>query len=366
MPGQAIVPSPSARVALAASGAGALSTCHSLAPERSKGVLVWSIRHEVTHLPPTFLSIGSINADFQFEVSADLGAGGTLPAKSFVQRAGGKGANRALLANRVGLNSLLIGRVGTDHFAEQALDPLRQAGVDLSGVSQSIEAATGVSMIAVPDDGAKTILLAANANQAWDDASLALLKSIIADAAGDTVITLDFEISPEAVQATLDAASQRRLPVVADGSFGEAVRPDHLPKLHAIAPNVQEAEAITGMDISSDDDAENAARWIMEQGVSVVCIKLSDGGCMLATDGKVEKIAAIEVEVSDKTGAGDAFTAALGVAIAEGESARDAAIHGVAASTLAVTHKGSQEAYPTRAQLDQMADRVAQHGASSL
>ncbi|SFV26860.1 ribokinase [Devosia crocina] len=309
-----------------------------------------------------FLSLGSINADFQFEVSADLSKGGTIPAKSYTQRAGGKGANRALFAQRAGCPSSLIGRVGQDHFAEQALRPLRDAGVELSSVSTSNEAPTGVSMIAVPDNGEKTILLAPNANRAWDASSLNALRDLLSSAEEHAVLTIDFEIAPDAVDLALQQAARRRLRVVADGSFGKDVRPEHLPKLFAIAPNVQEAETITATAITSETEAMEAAQKLVGGGVTMACIKLSDGGCVLATTDVTELIKAPPAEVVDKTGAGDAFTAALAIAMLEGKPLWDAAIYGIAASTLAVGRKGSQEAYPTRAELDAMAERVRQYG----
>jgi ribokinase len=317
----------------------------------------------VTDLPRPFLSIGSINADFQFEVEADLADGGTLPARSFKRRAGGKGANRAFFAQHVGCPALLIGRVGTDDLARQALEPLTESGVDLAGVTPSAGSATGVSMIAVPESGQKTILLAANANSDWDEPSLTLIETLISQADSGAVLTLDFEIAADAVAVALEVAAGRGLRVVADGSFGKNVDAGHLPKLYAIAPNVHEAEAITAMDIQSPVEAEAAARKLVGMGVEIACIKLSEGGCLLATRSMTETIAAPPVDVVDKTGAGDAFTAALAIALLEGKSARDAAVYGVAASTLAVKTKGSQEAYPTRADLDRMAERVMKHGA---
>jgi ribokinase len=305
-----------------------------------------------------FISVGSINADFQFEVSQDLSKGGTLSAEGFVQRAGGKGANRAYFARRLDLQATLIGCVGDDHFAEQALAPLRQAGTDLKAVTVRPGAATGVSMIAVPVSGAKTILLAANANQDWDRAALGALSSAIEQAPDKSVLALDFEISRAAVEIALEAAASRAFRVIADGSFGENVRPDDLARLYAIAPNVDEAAAIAQMHIHSDADAERAARKISDGGTTIVSIKLSDGGCLLVHDGQVQRIAAPVAEVVDKTGAGDAFTAALAVALMENRSASEAATWGVAASTLAVAAKGSQEAYPLRLDLEHMVEKV--------
>jgi ribokinase len=316
----------------------------------------------VIDLPRPFLSLGSVNADFQFEVSQDLSKGGTLPAKSFMQRAGGKGSNRALFAQGAGCPSLLIGCVGQDHLAEQALRPLRDAGVDLSGISTTGQSPTGVSMIAVPESGDKTILLAPNANRSWDSSALRLVRELLLAADNQSVLTIDFEIGRNAVDLALQCAEQRRLRVIADGSFGKDVLPEHLPKLYAIAPNVQEAEAITGNAITSKDEAVVAAQELVGAGVNIVCIKLSDGGCVLATAELTERIKAPPSEVVDKTGAGDAFTAALAIAILEGKCARDAAIYGVAASSLAVNAKGSQEAYPKREELDAMVERVKQQG----
>jgi len=320
----------------------------------------------VIDLSRPFLSLGSINVDFQFEVSADLSKGGTLPAKSYSQRAGGKGANRALFARRVGCQSLLIGCVGEDHFAEQALQPLRDAGVELAGVSIIAEAATGVSMIAVPDDGAKTILLAPNANRSWNASSLELLQKLLLGAAEHSILTIDFEIGRNAVDLGLKCAKQQCLRVIADGSFGEDVRPEDLPHLFAIAPNVDEAEAITGIAINSENEAMLAAKKLVSGRVGIACIKLSDGGCAFATAQESELIKAPKSEVVDKTGAGDAFTAALAIAILEGKTAREAAVYGVAASTIAVGRKGSQEAYPDRVALDAMAERVRQDRVQTL
>jgi ribokinase len=309
-----------------------------------------------------FLSLGSINADFHFEVSQDLSGGGTLPARSFVQRAGGKGANRAYFAHRLGISATLLGRVGKDHFATQALEPLQLLGLDLSDVSASATAPTGVSMIAVPEDGEKTILLASNANQEWDGPSLDSLRNVVNDAASEAVLTIDFEVSREAVEVALNAAGERQLRVIADGSFGQEVRPEDLARIYALAPNMMEAGVIAEMEMETDADAERAARKLHEYGVEIVWVKLSDGGCLIATGKGSTRIVAPSVDVVDKTGAGDAFTAAAAIAILEGRTLNEAAIFGVAASSLAVTTKGSQEAYPDRQEFDVMVERVLEHG----
>ncbi|HEX4261405.1 MAG TPA: PfkB family carbohydrate kinase [Acetobacteraceae bacterium] len=133
---------------------------------------------------PVILSLGSVNADFQVRTRDAPDLGRTVMATDFVRLSGGKAANRAFLARRLGHPAWLLARVGADDLREQVLGPLRDAGVDLSGVSMADRIATAVSMIAVMPDGKKTIVLAANANDAWDDTPAAAVAARI-DPASD-------------------------------------------------------------------------------------------------------------------------------------------------------------------------------------
>lgn len=311
---------------------------------------------------PLILSLGSINADFAFEVEGDFAVGGTSPARRFYRRAGGKGANVAAFLHRVGVPVRLLGRVGDDDLADQALQPLREAGIDISGVTAASGEATGVAMIGVPEDGEKTILLAANANRSWDEAALASLRQAIDEAPEGSLLALDFEVSREALETAFAAALARGMPVIADASFAEDIESRDLTRLAAITPNAKEAATMTGLTVRSEADARTAARRLVGRGVKAACVKLSDGGCVFAAGQKVSTIEAPHVEVVDKTGAGDAFTAAFALALYEGRSPFEAAQWGVAASSLAVTARGSQEAYPDRRALQAMVREVAGDG----
>src|SRR5690606_2899746 len=119
----------------------------------------------------TLLSLGSINADIQMRADAALGSSEMLPAIDPCRLPGRKAGNRAYLGALFGLRSRLVGRVGDDELATQALTPLARAGVDISGVSRAKGCATAVSVIIVPPDGKKHIVLASNANDCWDDAA---------------------------------------------------------------------------------------------------------------------------------------------------------------------------------------------------
>lgn len=307
---------------------------------------------------PIVLSLGSINADFTFELDSALSAGRTIPARAFFRRAGGKAGNVAVFAARLGIPTQLLGRVGDDDLAEQALGPLRALDIDVSGVSVAQGHSTGTAMIGVPSDGNKTILLATNANAQWDDAALAHLQKAIGAAPAGSVLALDFEVSRAALDTALEAAQSRDMPVVADPSFAENIRAADLAKLRVVTPNTAEAGTIAGRKVDTEADAVAAARYMVEAGTRIACVKLANGGCVMAERDAVHTLKAPAVDVVDKTGAGDAFTAAMAVALLEGRSPRQAALWGVAASSVAVMHAGSQEAYPDRDRFEQMLAKV--------
>jgi ribokinase len=299
----------------------------------------------------TFLSLGSINADFQVRVDQRPGSTETLLANDFRRFAGGKASNTAYLAATFGHRSLLIGRVGDDGLAEQTFAPLRQVGVELDGVSCASGQATGVSMILVPPDGKKHIVLATNANDRWDDQAREQMRLCLEQAALPACLVLDYEVPADIVREAVEIAKKRGIPVIVDPSFPDRIETDLLPFFHAVTPNPDEAGALVDMKIESIEEAAAAALRLREKGVEIVCVKLGDGGCVLATADELTHVPADEVDVVDSTGAGDAFTGVFAIALMEGHGPREAAAWGVAAANQAVTVYGSQPGYPEREQL---------------
>ena len=297
--------------------------------------------------PSVLLCLGSINADFQVQVARPLGPE-TMPASRFTRLSGGKAANRAFLARRLDVAAHLYGRVGDDELSEQALGPLRRAGADLLGVSVARDCSTAVSVIAVPPDGKKSILLAANANDAWDDQAAQDMADRLGTAPPGSVLSVDYEIPAHVVRRAAEMARQRGFALVIDPSWPDRVERCVLAGALAIAPNADEAEALTGTKVTDPVSAITAARSLAAQGPEIAAVKLADGGCVLVTSGRTTHIPAQPVEVVDTTGAGDAFTGALAVALLEGRTGCDAALFAVAASHAAVTAWGSQPAYPAR------------------
>lgn len=306
----------------------------------------------------TLLSLGSINADFQVRTRVDLDSAETLLADDFHRRPGGKAANTAYLAARFGHRSLLLGRVGDDELAAQALEPLRYAGVDLAGVTQAATA-TAVSMILVPPSGKKRIVLANNANDWWDAEARQAMDECLEAAPDDALLVLDCEIPTEIVRQAIETAAARGLTVVVDPSFPERLPAELAKRITALTPNEEEAAGLLDERLADLPSLGRAARRLQQRGTPLVCIKLADGGCILAEGERLWHLAPEAVDPVDSTGAGDAFTGVFAIGLLEGRPAQEAATWATAAASLAVSGAGSQEAYAGRAEVLALAERLA-------
>jgi ribokinase len=304
-------------------------------------------------------SAGSINADFQMRMGEPHGDAETSRARCLRRYSGGKAANRAHIARRLGVRSALLGCVGDDDLSHQALGALDRCGVDLEAVSRLRSASTAVAMITVPPDGKKRIVLAGQANDRWDAAAIERGCRALGRASPGSVLALDCEISPEAAAALVRTADGIGLPIVLDPSFPDRIDERLLRSALAVAPNEEEAGAITGIRINDEGGAIEAARALAGLDIPIVCVKRADGGCVVRWDGTLWRIGAPPVRVVDTTGAGDAFTGALAVALMEHAPPHEAARIAVAASTIAVTRFGSQSAYPDRRRIASLLPRVS-------
>ncbi len=310
-------------------------------------------------MPSTLFSLGSINADFQVRLDSSPGSRETLLAHEFLRLSGGKAANTAYLGAVFGHDSRLLGRVGDDDLAEQVLAPLRDAGVDLGGVSRSPHGATAVSMIMVPPDNKKLIVLAPNANDQWDEDACLRALSPLGATRGRACLALDYEVPAWVVRRAIETADTHGVPVILDPSFPDRLERDLLTRVAALTPNVEEAAALLGeKTLDSHEASARGALRLCDEGVALVCIKLADGGCVLAENGRAHLIPPEPVEPVDTTGAGDAFTGVFAIARLEGREPLEAAAWGVAAANLAVTGYGSQPAYAGRERVEALAGKL--------
>jgi ribokinase len=295
-------------------------------------------------------AVGSIIFDLAVTSPRVPRPGENILARSFKMGPGGKGANAGAALARLGAESVLVGCIGDDDLGRKELAALEAEGVDTSGVRIAGDAPTGVALIIVDDDKENTILVVQGANTVLlpEDALAALDRHWdVLDA-----VLVDFEIPETVIAAVIAEASRRGVPAIVDAGPPRDFAAASWCDATIVSPNLLEAESLIGRAIRGSDGARRAAEEILSRGPEAVVLKLGREGSLVCTSSAVETVPAFAVDAVDTTGAGDAFTAALTVCIAEGRDAVDAARFANAAGALAVTRFGTLPAMPRRDEIE--------------
>ncbi|MBA3847073.1 MAG: ribokinase [Planctomycetes bacterium] len=296
--------------------------------------------------------VGSVNADLYVEIDRLPRPGETIAGDSAAVRAGGKGANQAAAAARLGCATWFAGHVGDDAFAAPLRSALKDAGVALDHLAP-VAGPTGQALILLQAGGENSIILVGGANQHWDDG---LDTATQARIAGAGMLLLQREIPDAANLAAARVARAHGVPVLLDLGGMDRPLPGELAELiDILSPNETELQRLTGT--TGDDEASllAAARaWRGKRAASVL-IKLGSRGCLLLpASGEPIAHAAMKVPVVDTTGAGDCFTAAYAVASLDGRDERARLGFASAAAALCVQKKGAMPSMPTRAEVERL------------
>ncbi|MFF4741200.1 ribokinase [Streptomyces sp. NPDC001262] len=288
------------------------------------------------------LVIGSANADLTVRVDRRPGPGETVPGTDLVESAGGKGANQAAAAARLGARTALLAKVGDDAFGELLLDAQRAAGTELRHVLVEPGARTGTAMIVVGPDGDNQIVVSPGANARLSAADVRAARDVVAAA---RVVSLQWEVPEETVAAAVAVAGETGARVVLNLSpVPGALRAELLAAADPLVVNEHEARLLSG--VSGGEPAE-WARVLRGRGARSVVVTLGgEGALVLDEDGGVVRIPGVRVRVVDTTGAGDAFTGALAARLARGASLEEAARFAVRVGAVSVTRAGAQPSYP--------------------
>jgi ribokinase len=297
--------------------------------------------------------LGSANMDLVFALDRLPHAGETRSGGDLALYPGGKGANQACAASKLGGNTVFVARVGDDGFGSRLLESLEQAGVDVSRVAQC-ERATGCACIYVLPNGDNSIVISPGANAALDpDAAVADISDIDA---GD-ILLAQLETPIESVQAAFQYAKSRGATTILDPAPARPVPQALLEAVDFITPNETEAGLLTGEPdrrVESFDDALPIARRIVTLGPRSVILKLGDRGCLFFDGNRAIPVEAFRVEAVDSTAAGDVFNGAFSVALSERMGVADALRFASAAAAISVSRRGAQPSVPVRAEVDQM------------
>ncbi len=317
------------------------------------GAILWGEIHllESIHTMSDIWVVGSLNIDLIVPTARFPSAGETVLGGDLGTAPGGKGANQACAAARLGARTFLIAQAGKDSFGQQVMQSLQDAGVDTASVGFS-ERSTGSALICVRPDGENTIVISPGANATLDPArALAMLTSL---RSGDIVL-LQLEIPVETVEAVASYAHACGATVMLDPAPVRPLPHSLLKCIDFLTPNQSESAALLGIAetaLDNLDEVERAAAAILAMGPRAVILKLGARGCFLAAPEGSTHIAAFPVTSVDSTAAGDVFNGAFAVALSEGRAPREAAVFASAASALSITRPGAQSSIPDRAQTD--------------
>lgn len=296
--------------------------------------------------------IGSSNTDMVIRCSRLPRPGETVLGGSFMMNHGGKGANQAVAAAKLGGDTVFIGKVGDDVFGHQTVEMLTSLGIDTRFMGVSATEPSGVALINVDEHTAEnSISVASGANGAIRPADIDAAEEVIASA---SLILMQLEIPIDTVTYAAKMAKRHGVTVVLNPAPApsEPLPEELLENVDIIIPNKTEAEVITGIAIDTPQDELRAIRSLHSKGISTVIFTLGSKGALLCQNGDCEEVPSFKVKAVDTTAAGDTFCGALCVGLSEGKEVRPAMIFANQAAAISVTRKGAQQSVPTRAEVD--------------
>lgn len=290
--------------------------------------------------------IGSANTDMVIKTDRLPAPGETRLGGRFYLNAGGKGANQAVAAARLGGKVSFVGKVGNDIFGVKTREGLLQEGIDTRYLFTDEDNPSGTALIMVDDHGQNCIAVASGANATLSERDLAPLPFF----GSPCTILLQLEIPLETVTWVANKADQRHK-LILNPAPAQPLSPELLKKLFLIVPNESEASLLTGITVTDKRSAEQAAGLLLDKGVQNVIITLGAQGALFKNKEACVMAEAPLVQALDTTAAGDTFCGALAVALNETRNWPDALAFAVAAASLSVTRLGAQASVPYRHEL---------------
>jgi ribokinase len=300
------------------------------------------------------LVVGSANVDYTVALSRLPRPGETITGGTLLVNHGGKGANQAVAARRLGAEVRLIACVGDDAPGQGIRDALAAEGIDVAGLASTGEAATGTALIVVDAEGRNQIAVAPGANRRLD---VDTVRRRRADFEWADVVVCQLETPLDTVRWTLQEARRCRVTTILNPAPVPDAPLDFWPLVDYLTPNEGEAARLSGVTVTDRASAAEAARALRAQGVGVVVVTLGADGALCLAIGDAFHARGFEVAALDTTAAGDTFNAALAVTLAERVPLAEGLGFANAAAALACTRRGAQPSLPVRAEVMRLLTR---------
>jgi ribokinase len=304
---------------------------------------------------PRIVVVGSVNADMVVKGQRIPAPGETVTGGRFVMAAGGKGANQAVAAARLGASVALVAKVGQDMFGDQAIENYQKEGIDVSFVFRDPASATGVALIMVDQQGENLISVASGANHALTPEEVQRADEPIRSA---DIVMLQLEVPMDVVACAAHLAARAGVPVILNPAPAAALSDELLAQVSYLTPNESEAQALTGVAVRDEASARAAAEQLLQKGVRNVVITLGAKGALAASPGQAVLVPGYRVKALDTTAAGDAFNGGLACALAQGRPLEEAVREASLVAAFAVTRLGAQPSLPTVEELRRFAEQI--------
>lgn len=289
--------------------------------------------------------LGSCNTDMVVKSSRLPVPGETILGGTFMMNPGGKGANQAVAAARLGGNVTFVTKTGNDLFGRQSIELYNDENINTEFISSDPDLPSGVALITVDGEGENCIVVASGANGSLSPADVKDAEKEIASA---DILLMQLEVPIETVEYAAKMAKKSGVKVILNPAPAQSLSNDLLSNIHMIIPNETEAEIISGIKVTDVESAKKAADMICSKGVDIVVITMGSAGALIKEGNQYHQIPALRVKAVDTTAAGDTFCGAISVALSEGKSLVDAIKFANQCSAITVTRMGAQASIPYR------------------
>lgn len=308
---------------------------------------------------PRIVVIGSSNMDLAVKAARIPAVGETILGGDFMMTPGGKGANQAVAAAKLGAEVYLVAKLGEDVFGEQSLKNFIKEGISTEYITRSRKTPSGVALITVDQAGDNVIVVAPGANNELSAGDVEDARSPIASAGA---LVAQLEVPLETVEFAARLAKSCGVTFVLDPAPAQKLSAEFLTMVDVLTPNETEAQILTAIEVTDEDSARTAARSLLESGAGAVILTMGAKGYLLATGHEAEFVQAIAVDAVDATAAGDAFTGSLAVGLARGDTLADAAYFANHVAALSVTRMGAQSSMPSVEEVEDFIRKVSTQG----